>query len=84
MTYFDLLLNRFAGDKEVSSILYFHKAVCMSKLSYSINVNLDAIGYYGANERDSCYRDGTGKIKYYSRKKTISSPFEKSILLCLL
>ena len=47
-----MLINRFAVDKEVSSILYFYEAICTSKPSYVINVNiLDAIGYYGANER---------------------------------
>ena len=58
-----MLINRFAVDKEVSSILYFHEAVCTSKPSYVINVNiLDAIGYYGANGREFCYRDGTKKL----------------------
>ena len=62
--------RKISGDKEVSSFRYFHEAVCTSKPSYGINVNiLDAIGYFGANGRDSCYSDGTGEIKYYSRKK---------------
>ena len=57
----------------------FYEAICTLKPSYGIHVIiLYAISYSGTNRGDSDYRDGTGIIKYYSRKKMISTPFGKA------